>query len=103
MSRPVAPYRQRARPFGDDFPTVATPDPGPEQHAEANWDGARVRELVAELPERQRTIIKLRHFFERTPAEIQEYMGITPRTYRRQLERAMPRFSTTSSRSIQCR
>jgi hypothetical protein len=33
-------------------------------------------------------VIKLRFFFNRTPQEIQHYMGITERVYRRELERA---------------
>lgn len=81
--------RKRADPVGDAMPALPDPEPGPEEHAEASQEGARVRELVAELPERQQAIVKLRFFFERTPAEIQDYLGITERTYRRQLERAM--------------
>jgi RNA polymerase sigma factor (sigma-70 family) len=52
-------------------------------------DAARLREIVAELPERQQTIVKLRFFYERTPEEVRGYLGITERAYRRDLERAM--------------
>src|SRR5262249_42428295 len=39
--------------------------------------------------ERQQVIVKLRFFFDRTPEEIQRYLGVTERVYRRELERAM--------------
>lgn len=54
----------------------------------SRFDDARVREIIAELPERQQTVIKLRFFFGRSPHEIQRYLGVTERVYRRQLERA---------------
>jgi RNA polymerase sigma factor (sigma-70 family) len=54
----------------------------------SSFDVARIREIVAELPERQQMIIKLRFFFERTPDETQHYLGVTERVYRRELERA---------------
>lgn len=52
-------------------------------------DRARLLEIVSELPERQQTIVKLRFFFDREPAEIQRYLAVTDRSYRRELERAM--------------
>jgi RNA polymerase sigma factor (sigma-70 family) len=54
-----------------------------------DWDTARLREIVAELPERQQVVIALRYFFDRSPEEIQHYLGITERVYRREMERAM--------------
>jgi RNA polymerase sigma factor (sigma-70 family) len=54
----------------------------------SRFDDARVREIVAELPRRQRLVITLRYFFCRSPEEIQHRLGITERVYRRELERA---------------
>jgi RNA polymerase sigma factor (sigma-70 family) len=64
------------------------PGRGIDERVASTFDDARIREIVAELPERQQTIIKLRFFFDRTPDEIQRFMGMTERVYRRELERA---------------
>lgn len=61
----------------------------PEDAIAAALDGARVREIVDGLPRRRQAIIKLRFFFERTPSEIQELLGVSNRVYRRELERAV--------------
>ncbi len=60
-----------------------------EERVAANLAGAPVREIIAELPARQQAVVKLRFYFERAPEEIQQVLGMTERTYRRQLERAM--------------
>ncbi|HET6507057.1 MAG TPA: sigma-70 family RNA polymerase sigma factor [Baekduia sp.] len=65
-----------------------------------DWDSARLREIVAELPERQQVVIALRYFFDRAPDEIQHYLGITERVYRREMERAM---RTLSARMAEVR
>ena len=80
--------RTRNEPLGDrdDFAAAGAP---PEDVVDAGLDGARVREIVAELTARQQTIVKLRFFFDRSPDEIQRLLRITERAYRRDLERAM--------------
>jgi RNA polymerase sigma factor (sigma-70 family) len=60
-----------------------------EDSVSAELEGARVREIVAELPRRRQAIVKLRFFFERTPDEIQDLLGVSNRVYRRELERAV--------------
>jgi RNA polymerase sigma factor (sigma-70 family) len=60
-----------------------------EDAVSADLEGARVREIVEELPRRRQAIVKLRFFFERTPGEIQELLGVSNRVYRRELERAV--------------
>ncbi len=65
----------------------------PDELAAASLDSARVREIVAELPERRQAIIKLRFFFDRSPIEIQRFLGMTERAYRRELERALRHLS----------
>jgi RNA polymerase sigma factor (sigma-70 family) len=60
-----------------------------EERVDDQADRARVREIIDELPNRQQAIVKLRFFLQRTPAEIQDFLDITERSYRRDLERAM--------------
>ncbi len=62
-----------------------------DEELAARFDDARVREIVAELPQRQQVVIKLRFLFGRSPEEIQRYLGVTERVYRRELERASRR------------
>lgn len=80
--------RARDEPLGDrdDFEAAGE---APDEAADARMEGARVREIVGELSPRQQTIVKLRFFFDRSPGEIQELLGLTDRAYRRDLERAM--------------
>jgi RNA polymerase sigma factor (sigma-70 family) len=66
----------------------ADPDRQLDERLAARFDDARVREIVAELPERQQLVVNLRFFFNRTPREIQRQLEITERVYRRELERA---------------
>ena len=65
-------------------------DAGPalDEHLAASLNEARVREIVSELPERQQLVIELRFFFDRSPREVQRYLAISERVYRRDLERA---------------
>jgi len=82
--------RRRSVSLDDEATWLEPPDPGRDlaERIAAQFDDARVREIVAELPERQQLVIKLRFFFNRTPQEIQRYLGVTERVYRRELERA---------------
>jgi len=81
--------RSRSVPLGDAELDVADGSLAPEDVAAAGLEGARVREIVGDLSERKRAIVKLRFFFDRSPDEIQSFLGITERVYRRDLERAM--------------
>jgi RNA polymerase sigma factor (sigma-70 family) len=81
--------RNRTESLGDS--AFAAPDDArtPEDLAGAKIDGARMAEIVAELPQRRQAIVKLRFYFDRTPEEIQGYLDISERAYRRELERAL--------------
>lgn len=48
-----------------------------------------VREMVAELSDRQAAIVKLRFWADLTAEETWTYLGVSRRTYRREFERAM--------------
>jgi RNA polymerase sigma factor (sigma-70 family) len=82
--------RRRTVSLDDETLSLDPADPGRglDERLGAGFDDARVREIVAELPERQQTIIKLRYFLDRTPGEVQRCLGISERVYRRELERA---------------
>jgi RNA polymerase sigma factor (sigma-70 family) len=81
--------RQRSVPLADQDIYTDERSAVAEELVDGDADRARVREIIGELPERQQTIVKLRFFFERTPTEIQDFLGISERAYRRDFERAM--------------
>jgi Sigma-70, region 4 len=81
--------RTRTEPLGDGALEATDLGNAPDELAAARFDDARVREIVGELPPRQQTVVKLRFFFDRTPDEIQQLLGMSERTYRRELERAL--------------
>jgi RNA polymerase sigma factor (sigma-70 family) len=83
--------RKRSRPLGEADLLVDERGRLAEEVVEAAADRERIQEILGELPERQQTIIKLRFFFDRAPEEIQRYLGVTNRVYRRELERALRR------------
>lgn len=81
--------RRRSVPLHEEALAQPAADRLPDEVAAAGFDGARVREIVAELPARRQAIVKLRFFFDRTPAEIQRVLGISERIYRKELERSL--------------
>lgn len=81
--------RSRSVPLEDAELAVADEARAPEAVAAAGLEGARVREIVGDLSERKAAIVKLRFYFERSPDEIQQFLGISERVYRRELERAL--------------
>jgi RNA polymerase sigma factor (sigma-70 family) len=82
--------RRRSVSLDDEDLGLDPADPGRDldEHLVSRFYEARIREIVAELPGRQQTVVKLRFFFDRTPDEIQQYLGVSERVYRRELERA---------------
>jgi RNA polymerase sigma factor (sigma-70 family) len=82
-------YRKTSVALEDGGLEVAGSEPDADVLLAQDYDGARLREIVADLPERQQIVVKLRFFFDRTPTEIQAFLGVTERAYRRDLERAM--------------
>jgi RNA polymerase sigma factor (sigma-70 family) len=80
--------RKRTKPEADAG--VLTPDPTlpVEERVAAASEAAPIREILEELPERRRALIKLRFWLDRSPDEIQAFLGISERTYRKEIERA---------------
>jgi RNA polymerase sigma factor (sigma-70 family) len=81
--------RRRTQPIDDAVIARAAPGVALDDHAAARFDDRRVREIVDELSDRKRAIIKLRYFYDRSPSEVQRLLGISERIYRRDLERAI--------------
>jgi RNA polymerase sigma factor (sigma-70 family) len=81
-------YRRRV--VATDDAALARPDPSaaPEEQGTRALEAAPVRELIEELPERQRKVIKLRFYFDLSPNEIQRLLGLSDRIYRKEIERA---------------
>jgi RNA polymerase sigma factor (sigma-70 family) len=86
--------RTRTEPLGDSALARIDAGAAPDDLAAASLDSARLREIVSELPRRRQLIVKLRYFFDRSPADIQRLLGISERAYRRDLERALRHIST---------
>jgi RNA polymerase sigma factor (sigma-70 family) len=79
----------------EDAGGLEVPDQRPEvvERLERSYDADRVREIVDDLPARQQAVVKLRFFLDLSPTEIQQYLGITERVYRREVERALKALS----------
>lgn len=60
---------------------VGRPDQEPpiDEQAESRLDSVPLRHIIDELPERQAAVLQLRFDEHRTPAEIQQLLGITPK------------------------
>jgi RNA polymerase sigma factor (sigma-70 family) len=71
------------------------PDPGRplEERVAGALEASAIRELVAELPTRQRAVLQLRFALELEPVEIQSVLRISARVYRKDLERAVRRLA----------
>src|SRR5690554_572142 len=61
----------------------------PDAHLVTVNEAQLARDLIESLSRRQRDIVKMRHEWDCDPVEIQAALDISPRTYRKQLEKAM--------------
>lgn len=90
-------YRKAARNKSDsvaDFPDLVCADPGPEQSVLDRESGARVRELLSVLPERQRRILYLRIVEGMSGEETAAALGCTVGSVRVGQHRALARLRT---------
>jgi RNA polymerase sigma-70 factor (ECF subfamily) len=67
--------RQRPEPTAD-APDEAAPDPSPAEHAERDWIAWRVHSALAELPERERTVVELAYYSELSQSEIADFLNV---------------------------
>ena len=81
-------YHRHAVPLEEAALNTADPSEDVEGRGLERIAGAPVRELVERLPERQKAIVKLRFYLGLERAEIERLLGISPRVYRREVERA---------------
>jgi RNA polymerase sigma factor (sigma-70 family) len=81
--------RMRDEPLAEGDRAPAAPGTALDEVVDADVEAGRIREILGELSARQQTIVKLRFFFDRSPGEIQQLLGVTERAYRRDLERAL--------------
>ena len=72
-----------------DALTIADEDPGPERHASGRQELARVRALIAALPDRCREIFELRRIHGVPQREIAERLGISENVVERQAGRGL--------------
>ena len=80
--------RRRAIPTAEPGIGVIDPAEPMEDRLDDELGMLAVRELVEELPERRRAVIKLRFWLDRSPNEIKAFLGISERVYRKEIERA---------------
>jgi RNA polymerase sigma factor (sigma-70 family) len=74
---------------------LASGVPSPEQAAAGRELGARIKEALAALPERQRAVFVLRHYQDQSLQEIGEVLGINLGTVKSSLHRAVQRLRVT--------
>jgi RNA polymerase sigma-70 factor (ECF subfamily) len=79
---------RRKRFTGDEFPETADQSAGPELIAEAHDDARRLRDAIAALPEKYRTVITLFHLQGKQYDEIAEVLGLPMGTVKTHLFRA---------------
>ncbi len=68
--------RRRARPMGDDLPDAADDAPGAEARMVETARLAALQDALAQLPDRQREAVVLRHIEGLSNPEIAEILGI---------------------------
>jgi RNA polymerase sigma-70 factor, ECF subfamily len=83
-----------------DVPESVSTEAGPEQHAMHGELSAQLRELLAELPEKQREILLLRVVVGLSAEETAQIVGASPGAVRVAQHRALTRLRKTAPRSL---
>jgi RNA polymerase sigma-70 factor (ECF subfamily) len=52
------------------------PGPGPPEHAEREWIAWRIHRALAELPDRERSVVELAYWSELSQSEIAEFLNV---------------------------
>jgi len=68
--------RRRRAPTVADPPDVVSPDPTPDQEAEASWNAWRVHRALETLPEHERAVIDLAYFSGLSQSEVADFLQI---------------------------
>ena len=79
---------KRTQPVEDPGAGVVDPGRPVDELVALRVEASAIREIVDGLPERRRAVIKLRFWLDRSPPEIQSFLQISERAYRKELERA---------------
>ena len=67
--------RVRAEPATEPLERPS-PDPGPDERAEADWTAWRVHRAFEELPEHERAVLELAYWGDMSQSEVAEFLGI---------------------------
>jgi RNA polymerase sigma-70 factor, ECF subfamily len=67
--------RQRREPVAE-LPEEASPEAGPDEHAEGSWLTWRVHSALEQLPERERVVLELAYWSGLSQAEIASYLDV---------------------------
>ena len=68
--------RRRPAPTLADPPEVVSPDPTPDEEAEASWNAWRVHRALETLPESERSVIDLAYFSGLSQSEIAGFLDL---------------------------
>jgi len=80
---------------GDHLEVLKDSRPGPERGVERREAQARLERALAELPERQRAVVVLRHYQDLSLEEIAGTLGMSLGTVKSSLHRALHRMRAT--------
>jgi RNA polymerase sigma-70 factor (ECF subfamily) len=84
--------RQRPEPTADP-PDEAAPGPSPPERAEHDWIAWRVHSALAELPERERTVVELAYYSELSQSEIADFLNVPLGTVKTRTRSALSRLA----------
>jgi RNA polymerase sigma-70 factor, ECF subfamily len=84
--------RQRPEPAAD-APDDVAPGPNPSEHAERDWLAWRVHGALAELPERERSVVELAYYSELSQSEIADFLNVPLGTVKTRTRSALSRLA----------
>ena len=85
--------RRTPPPAVDDPPEVASPGPGPDDAAEAEWVAWRVHRALETLPEQERSLVELAYWSGLSQSEIADYVNVPLGTVKTRTRSALRRLA----------